>query len=507
MSWLSDLTGIDIDLFPRSGGGGSSGAAAEQAAAPAAEEFDYNKLVQSMIDSGILSSTGQVNQVDNSGLMTALQSQVGQAGNGGRGTGLYGQLYDVQQGLASMPSGGGAGDNTQQFSDLNDYLREQFQGANDKRFDSAKANMQGQKYLYDQAIARENLATAARTNMGTNINTGFNDLGTAQQKGFDNMGEEFSLAQSKRRDLAAAAQTDRDLALAATRKDLTDGFAAGATLAGNNSNAALEQMQNNAKKNFEGQTGLADSLSDLSGNQDIYYGDLAANQSAMQGTQDGFVSSFQDYVDKYDDDTTLANQTRADIQTGLVNTAANVRDDLARVANNQAGVAGAVADVKDGTTDVVEQGFQDQSQQLSALGGIGQTTLDNQQGIMAAQGQGNEIANKISDTTDTIVNDMNAVRANLGTVTANMDANAAQNYVNMTKGFDEQGRLIRNQILDDGSMVNRNMDTDGMMTETYYSQGGTPTGTQQYNVGAMLGQGTSALMGGAQQQPLNGLMA
>ena len=81
------------------------------------------------------------------------------------------------------------------------------------------------------------------------------------------------------------------------------------------------------------------------------------NQSSNDAGQSAGSSNHLDnYVQRYGEDTELANQARTDLQTGLTNTAGLVRDDIGRVLQAQA----------IGQTDLARQ----QAQGDAAIGSI-----------------------------------------------------------------------------------------------------------------------------------------
>ena len=56
----------------------------------------------------------------------------------------------------------------------------------------------------------------------------------------------------------------------------------------------------------------------------------------------------------------------------------------------------------------------------------------------------------------------------------------------MSNAFNAQGQLIRNQVLEDGRIVSRNMDQNGLMTEAYYNQRGQFLNTEMYDMNSLL---------------------
>lgn len=313
------------------------------------------------------------------------------------------------------------------------------------------------------------------TGLQGSVDTGFSDVGqrfdtvdtnigavqTGMDAGFADAGQRFDTIDTNAAANAAAAQASMNTGFADAASQLNQATADTSA----NINDASENLQSNV---LAGQGDLATSLGDLTGNVDTYNAALLDGQANLQNTADGFQTSFDTYVDRYGEDTELANQSRADLQTGMVNSAQRVREDLARIgAQTQQDVAQAAL----GSNAAVEQGFVDQ-----------QTKLLN---------QSNQLAN-----------DMVSLQSNIGDIIPRVDDASARQYQKLAQSFNAQGQLLKNQILADGSVVNRSMDNSGLMTENYFSQQGQPIGTQTYDVLKMMTDANSML--GEQQQ---GLMA
>lgn len=330
------------------------------------------------------------------------------------------------------------------FDALNTYVGEQFQGANDQRFDYAKANADAQKYLNDQGIARESLATEARTNMGTAIDTGFEDMGgrfdtvdtnvgnvqTAVDTGFVDQAAGFADAQVNREAASLAAQTDRDTQFAATGAALDTGFA----------NTAAGQTSL-----LEGQTGLGTDLDAMSTAQDTYASQSLANQDSIQSGIDTAASTFDTYADRYSDDQSLAQDTRNDMATAQSNFANKLSADVANYNNNV-------------------------GRDLEGLQGQVGSVLDQQ------------TAN---------ASNMAAAAAQM----TNLDANTRANFQALGAAFDNSGALISESTDEAGNKTARAYDNMGNIVLTTFNAAGAQTGQNSIGIQPALNNLSKLQMG------------
>ena len=452
--------GVDIDAL---------GASLE------AQGVDVDKLLTDMGTANLGITNLQTGQTD-------LSNRLGYAGtaNDPTGTGLYGAISGLGTDLTDYFGTG--------LTNAQDALSGQIGTGFDNvsgRFDTVDTNMANNRTAMDTGFST----------MGgrfDTVDTNMADNRSAMDAGFSNVGSAFD---AQNTGLEAAFNTAEDQQVA--RADALGG-----------------QMQT-AEEN------LADRLSDLSGNQDTYYGDLAANQATMQDNQANYQSSFDNYVQRYGEDTELANQARADLQTGLVNTAGLVRDDIGRVLQAQATGQSTLSDQQANLSDIMAQNDAAITDQLIAnqaasaadINNLSQLTQDNrtatQQQIDAAMAnnaglmanQTDQLGNKLdtgfnqvldsnaglmATQTDTLSNQMNNVRDLVSDTTVALDQGVRQQFGQLARAFDNSGRLLKNQILSDGSIVSRNMTPDGMMSENYFNSAGQVIGRKSFDVNNML---------------------
>ena len=478
--------GVDIDAL---------GASLE------AQGIDVDKLLTDMGTANLGITNLQTGQTD-------LSNRLGYAGtdNDPTGTGLYGAISGLGTDLTDYFGTG--------LTNAQDALSGQIGTGFDNvggRFDTVDTNMANNRTAMDTGFST----------MGgrfDTVDTNMADNRSAMDTGFSNVGSAFD---AQNTGLEAAFNTAEDQQVA--RADALGG-----------------QMQT-AEEN------LADRLSDLSGNQDTYYGDLAANQATMQDNQANYQSSFDNYVQRYGEDIELANQARADLQTGLVNTAGLVRDDIGRVLQAQATGQSTLSDQQANLSDIMSQNDAAITDQLIAnqaasaadINNLSQLTqgnrtatkeqidaaiasnadlmanytddmgnqldtgfnrvADSNAGLMANQTDqlGNKLDtgfNQVLDSnaglmatqTDTLSNQMNNVRDLVSDTTVALDQGVRQQFGQLARAFDNSGRLLKNQILSDGSIVSRNMTPDGMMSENYFNSAGQVIGRKSFDVNNML---------------------
>jgi hypothetical protein len=305
------------------------------------------------------------------------------------------------------------------------------------------------------------MLTALQNNTGglqTAIDTGFNEVGgrfdtvdqsntdiqTAVDTGFNDQATAFN-------NLEAGMNTQFD--------NQNDGLTTAFTELGGDLNTAFgnasDQLNTVSSNVLEGQQGMNQSLDSLSANQDTYYGDLAQRAGTLQETTDGFQTNFDNFVNRYTDDTTLANQSRADIMTGQANTAENL-------AKGQSGLASRIGNLGEGTqagfevlSGAVEGGFSDSA--------------------ASAQMERQNLSNRIGN-----------VKTLLETTGATIDETSKAQYTALANSFDQNGELIANSIDDQGNTISRSIDEQGNIIQSTFDNTGAEIGRVSMDVETML---------------------
>ena len=274
------------------------------------------------------------------------------------------------------------------------------------------------------------------------------------------------------------------------RDDITSNF--------QTTNDALASSEQNIRDDVEtsqanvlgGQGGLAADLSDLSNTNDIYFDTLATNQDNLQTGQEGFQTSFDTYVDRYSDDTTLANQTRADLQQAQATGFDTVRSNIGTLGNS---VADGQQEIQQGTaqlSNTVEGGFQRSAQTSQNL----RDTLSNEisdtgAGIMATQetltdGQNSLAQTFLNESGQIDLALLNQTRdfAAIASTQTDLDMTQRQNFKQLSSAFNDQGQLIQNSVDESGNTIMREMDQNGNLMLRALDATGRDMGSKIINV-------------------------
>jgi len=231
---------------------------------------------------------------------------------------------------------------------------------------------------------------------------------------------------------------------------------------------AATQLADAQSSIMGGQQQLNTLLEDTGNRLDTYYGGLTEGQQGLAQQVGGVQTGLNDFAQQYDQDTTLANDARADIQQGLVNATDRIREDVGRMsdaasANQQrlvAAVGGNAEAIQEGTQNLastVEGGFADQSAQ--------------------EQRQNAEFSQSI-----------NRVRTLLQATGDNLDQQTRQQYSELVNSFDQNGQLIQRSIDDQGLTVARQLDDQNNLIVGKFNQAGEQVGALDLNVNRMLQQ-------------------
>lgn len=251
----------------------------------------------------------------------------------------------------------------------------------------------------------------ANTNMQTTVDQGFQD----QAQGFTDVNANMSSG-------FADNATAMDTGFAAAGTAMDTGFG----------DAAAERTAAQAAA-LAGQQGLGTQLNTLGDNADIYATQSLENQAALQSGQDGFVSSFDTYVDRYSDDAKLAQTTRSDMQTADAAASQRLREDMARSAQTQ--------------TQQIDRVGQEVAQVKTAQ-------------LKAA-------------TTSAVADDR-------------LDNNIRQQFADLSTSFDNDGNLVGQSVDGAGNTTRRSFDTSGNLNLATFDAQGQLTGQRQMSINSAL---------------------
>jgi len=332
---------------------------------------------------------------------------------------------------------------------------------------------------FDEAGRRFDTVDTANTNMQNSVD-----------EGFVNQTQGFSDAQADRTTQFGAAQDNRTDQFSATGDALSTGF--------NDANTALTQTQANV---LGGQGNLQSSLNTMSDTSDIYATQSLENQANLQAGQEGFTSSFDNYVERYGDDTTLANQTRADMQKANANANKLLREEVGGFANSTAENATARA------TEVDAQ-FNELGNTVD--GGFTSAAASTQAAIAANSEDNTAVLNKLQYDLDTGLENLDSGQvvvardlAQVASAQTDIDMSMRQNFKQLGNAFDDNGQLIANSIDEQGTTISRSVDKQGNLLLRSFDVTGGAIGEKLLNVRSTLRdlqsvqnvQGANASMG------------
>lgn len=381
---------------------------------------------------------GVVNDADAKAMMSM---NVGITPENTKSTGLYAQFDQQNKNLTDQ-----FGNVTTQFGDLTRDLGNQslqIQNNLGSQLDTLGTNMGGRFDTVDQA----------NTNLQSSVDSGFQDQSTAMNELEAGITSQFDTANS----------------------NMSQGFTDQASAMDAGFTSANDALTNTQANILEGQGGLQTNLDTLSGNVDTYATTSLANQEALQQGQDGFQSSFDNYVDRYSDDVTLANQTRADLATAQANATDRLREDMGKYAQAAATGQSALSDQITGSADAAANAFGALSNTVE--GGFSAASTDAQQAQTNLATRLGTMRDKLMAQGDTL------------------DANSKAAFDNIASSFDAQGNLITNSIDAQGNTITRQMDDQGNLITSKFDAQGRQIGTNATNLNDALTQAENALSG------------
>ena len=272
------------------------------------------------------------------------------------------------------------------------------------------------------------------------IKTGVADVGNKISDLSGNVGERFDTVD----DTLSKGFTD-------TSDQITTGF-------GNQADT-LETLSSNV---LGGQTSLQEYLEKVSGKQDTYFGGLSEGQANIQSGLGGLQTNFSDFENQYTDDTTLANQARADLQSQVTGGFKLVRDDISQ--SN---------DMAEQQRSRIARDAQDDSQQMQSSFGAALRNID---AGVEAQSQDevttrNDIKQRLSTIRQVILQDG-----------ANLDPNLSMQFAKFADSFDENGSLIKSSTDNRGNVTQRALDNENNLNLATFANTGTLVSRDSINV-------------------------
>ena len=294
----------------------------------------------------------------------------------------------------------------------------------------------------------------------SNMNQSFNDVAEGQT-GIQNSVSDLSGNMTNRFDTV---DSTLDTGFAGVNDNVNTQF--------NTQNQSLTDLSANV---LGGQTNLQSYLEGMSDRSDTYYGGLAEGQAGIMGGIGGMQTGLNDFRENYDANTTLANQTRAellDTVTGGFNqtreTISDSFNDTSRDINNVSGQVDEQARRAAADAPVTAQEFTQTIRELAS--GLDAGTREQ----AAAQ--------------DDVVQRLDTVKQVLSTQGENLPDDIRQQYTQLAQAFDQNGKLVRESIDAQGVTTRRAMDNQSNVLLANFDQQGQMLGQNMFNVNSLLKQ-------------------
>ena len=378
---------------------------------------------------------------------------------------IYGRFDDVDSGLGINEDllktlrtriGVGGSDPTglyQQFALQNKDVEAGF-GDLKNRFGQVNTN-----------IGQAKSAVADSTKALKDYNKGrFDDLDTSVGDTFDAVGEVQSDVTDIDRNTQNLSGDISTLATDSTKRfntldsSIDDGFGDAQT-----SRENIEQAASGERDD------IVDDLSDLGRAQDTYYEDVSGTLGDVENTTDQFVTSFDDYIDRYGDDVDQAVEERSNILTGTEQEMGRLRDDLGEYTQAVSGYASdtdaAIDTGFSGLGETVEGGFQEVDRRIG--GGLDAMSED---------------VSSLFDAQNSTLTDQGSELLSIGMNLEGLSDQQRNDMQFISGAFDRQGNLIRTGQDEMGNLVEREIDANGNLIERKFDDQGNLLGETALNV-------------------------
>jgi hypothetical protein len=224
-----------------------------------------------------------------------------------------------------------------------------------------------------------------------------------------------------------------------------------------------------------GQTNLQSYLEGMSDRNDTYYGGLAEGQSNIMGEVGGLQTGLASFRDAYDANTTLANQTRAELLDTVSGGFNRTRE---AIADNFGDTQRDIASV---SSQIDQQGRQEQAGEQSIQRDFTAAIRELSAGFEA--GTQDQAAAQ-----QDVINRIDTVKQVLATQSENLPEDIRRQYTQLATSFDENGRLIRESVDAQGLVTRRAMDNQSNVLLAQFNQQGDMLGQSMFNMNALLKQ-------------------
>jgi len=306
------------------------------------------------------------------------------------------------------------------------------------------------------------------------VDTGFADVG---QK-FTDLGEGQTGIQNTISDLGGAVN-ERINTVDST---LDTGFAGVNENVNTQFNAQNQNLTDLSANVLGGQTNLQSYLEGMSDRSDTYYGGLAEGQAGIMGGIGGMQTGLNDFRANYDANTTLANQTRAElldtVTGGFTQTGDTIRQGFNDTSRNMDTISSQV-DAQSQQADSLARQSQASAQESSR-----DFTSSIRELSLGIQADSREKAIAQND----VVQRLNTVKQVLATQGENLPQQLRQQYTMLSQSFDQNGALISESLDEQGNVTRRAMDDQSNVIASQFDQQGDMLGRTSFNVNTLLKQ-------------------
>ena len=365
------------------------------------------------------------------------------------------------------------------FSSQNKARDKQYKALQKSAADNQKASNNQLKALNKQNAGLTKNLGAANKSLGTlnknvtggfaDMDTGFSDLGkdvagvqSDVTQGFKDQATGFDDLSGNVLDAQKNINTNTDSGLETVTEDFNKGFAAQDT---SFENAASDRTA--LQKNIlDGQGDLDTDIAAVANSQDIYAQAALDNQDEITSNQSEYKTSFDGFVDRYGQDTELAQQSRADLATAQSNQTDRLREDLGSYAQATATGQNSLGNQLSGVAEGIGSNIQGLGSDVQ--GGFSDVSTDVLQGQTNLTGRIGNVRNLLQATGE------------------GLDATTREQYSQLSSSFDSNGELIRNSIAQNGDTITREMDDQGNIIESRFNSTGQQVGKVSMNVDQML---------------------
>jgi hypothetical protein len=283
----------------------------------------------------------------------------------------------------------------------------------------------------------------------SNLSTGQTDIGNQITDLSGNMGTRFNTVDETLGTGFADVNTNIDSQFTAQNENLTE-------------------LSSNI---LGGQTSLQEYLESMSDRADTYYGGLAEGQANIQSSVGGLQDNFGDFRKQYTDDTTLANQARADLANQVTGGFSQVRDDL-------------------------DRNFDATSQQNATITRNTEQTMRNQDDMTTSFGAAfNQIGAGVEAQTTQqqaaktdMLQRLNTIREVILAEGQNLDPALTMQYAKLADSFDADGRLIQQSTNSNGTVTQRGFDPNNNLNLATFNQQGQVVDRTRLNIDQLMSQ-------------------